>query len=100
MTPLRLIAGINVFILLLVYAVASLPGIDQTPKIVALFAPFILSMLDLVLGILCIIRMNGLRRTDPPAAVLADKAMQAFMISCAATFTFGIPACLFGLSHL
>lgn len=100
MTPLRLIGIVNGFILLVVYAFAYVPGGDGTSKIVALLAPFVLAVIDLCLGLLCVVLMLALKRSDPTGSALADQCMQAFMIAFAVTFAFGIPACFYGLSHL
>jgi hypothetical protein len=100
MTPLRFIGTANALILLVVYAFAYLPGGDGTGKIAALLAPFILSGLNLCLGLFCVVLMFALKRGDPTGSALADRSMQAFMITCAAVFAFGIPACFYGLSRL
>ncbi len=92
--------GINGIILMAIYSVAYGPGGGGGPVVVALLAPFVLAGVNLCLGLVSIVSMLVLRKTDKAAAAMADKAMQAFMIAFAVLFTLGVPACFLGITRL
>lgn len=100
MKPFIAVFGINLIILVMLYAEAYGPHGNSTEKGVALFAPFVLSAINLCLGLLCIVVMLILKRTNASAAATADKCMQAFIIAFGAILSFAVPACVYGISHL
>jgi len=100
MKPLIAVLGLNGFILAMMYFEAYGPGGNSAARGVTVFAPFVQAVVNLCLGLLCVVAMLVLRRIDKAAAAIAEKFMQAFVIAFGVIFAFGIPACFYTLSHL
>lgn len=101
MKPLVIVLGLNALFLAALYAEAYGPGADGSEKGAVLFAPFVVSAVNLCLGLVCVVIMlvlKGLGRTA--AAAVADKFMQAFVIAFGVVLAFAVPACFIGISHL
>jgi len=100
LTPLRVILGINAVVVLGGLVVAYTPRHDANSAIGGMILPFTVSLIDLVIGLVFLVTMMGMRLTDPEGAAMADKCMQAFMISFAMVLIFAVPACFFGMTRL
>jgi len=100
MTPLRIVVALNGIIILSVYACAYTFNYGGEAKLIALLAPFVISVINLCLGVLSLLLVGILKLTKSDNTALADKYMQAFMIGFGITFAYGVPACLFGMQHL
>jgi hypothetical protein len=100
MTSFISVFGLNLVVLVMLYAEAYGPGGNSADKGIALFAPFLISAINLCLGLLCLVLMLLFRRTNPTASATADKFMQAFIIAFGAILVFAVPACFYGLSRL
>ncbi|WP_443748520.1 hypothetical protein [Asticcacaulis solisilvae] len=98
MTPLRIVLGLNGIVLLLVYVSTGVFNYWGQARTVALTAPFLISAMNLCLGVLSLILMGLLKIAKSDGAALADKYMQTFMISFGVGFAYGIPACMFGIN--
>ena len=99
MTPLRVVLGLNVLVVLASYAAAYTFNYGGDAQFIAVLAPFTIATVDLCLGVLCLILMGILNVTGHKAAMLTDKYMQAFMISFGVVFAFAVPACFIVLGH-
>ncbi|ESQ86321.1 hypothetical protein AEAC466_03735 [Asticcacaulis sp. AC466] len=95
MTPLKIVVIANAVIWGLTLIVDCLPIHNGAAKGGALMWPFILSMIDLVLGFICLIIM-GLTKNSFGRA-LADSFMQGFMISFAIMLLVAVPTCFWAI---
>ncbi|MDV6330501.1 hypothetical protein [Asticcacaulis sp. 201] len=95
MTPLKAIVIVNAVILGLILIVDCIPNKDGSAKVAALTWPFGLSLIDLGLGLICIIAMGVTK--DPEKRAAADSTMQGFMISFAMMLLLAVPACFWAI---
>ncbi len=99
LTPFRVILGLNAVVVLggLVIAYGSGAMHNGNGKVITLLMPFIISLIDLALGLACVVLMLALRLVNREASAVADKYMQAFMASFGLVLIIAVPACFAGI---
>lgn len=90
LTPFRVILGVNAIVVLGSLVVTG-------NKAITLLMPFVVSLLDLVLGIACLVLMLVLRLVNREASAAAGTYMQAFMASFGLVLIIAVPACFVGM---
>jgi len=100
LTPFRLILGLNAIVvfggLILAYGGGAVSTGDG--KVTTLLMPFAVSLIDLALGVACLVLMLVQRLAGKNAST-ADQYMQAFMISFGLVLVFAVPACMYGIAR-
>jgi hypothetical protein len=99
LTPFRVILGLNLIVVVAGLVIAYGGGAmhDNGGKIVTLLMPFAVSLIDLVLGIACLVLMPILRLVSREASAGAKTYMQAFMASFGLVLIIAVPACFAGM---
>ena len=94
-TPFRIILLINAVIvfggLFLSYGSGAVHS--ESDKVYTLLMPFVVSLIDLMLGLVCVVLMLVLRAVDRKASAVADTYMQAFMSAFGLVLIVAVPAC-------
>ena len=99
LTPFRVILGLNALIVFggLIIAYGGGAMHNDNGKINTLLMPFAIALLNLMLGIICVVLMLILRLVNREASATADKYMQAFMASFGLVLIIAVPACFAGI---